>query len=140
MDCIIAGSRPSKSLQKAVALHSNIKLVADVAADHILDLIANAHANVLVTFQSTGIKLKLLNSLYRGRFVIANRPMVEETGLESLCSVANTPSEMVELIEELSHKTFSGEVLAQREQVLGTTFQNDLNARKLAGMLFDVDF
>ena len=140
IDCIIAGSRPSKSLQKAVALHSNIKLVADVAADHILDLIANAHANVLVTFQSTGIKLKLLNSLYRGRFVIANRPMVEETGLESLCSVVNTPSEMVELIEELSHKTFSGEVLAQREQVLGTTFQNDLNARKLARMLFDVDF
>lgn len=140
IDCIIAGSRPSKSLQKAVALHSNIKLVADVAADHILELIANAHANVLVTFQSTGIKLKLLNSLYRGRFVVANRPMVDETGLESLCSVANTPSEMVQLIEDLSSKSFSGEVLAQREQVLGITFQNDLNARKLAGMLFNVNF
>jgi hypothetical protein len=66
--------------------------------------------------------------------------MVEETGLESLCAVANTPSEMVQLIEDLSTKIFSGEVLAQREQVLGTTFQNDLNARKLASLLFDEEF
>jgi hypothetical protein len=47
---------------------------------------------------------------------------------------------MVQLIEDLSTKIFSGEVLAQREQVLGTTFQNDLNARKLASLLFDEEF
>jgi len=140
MRSIIAGSQPSKSLQKAVAQHEQIELVADVAAEHILELISNAHANVLVTFQSTGIKLKLLNSLYRGRFVVANRPMVEETGLESLCTIANTPSEMVKLIDELRDKIFSEEILAHREQVLGSTFQNDVNARKLARMLFDEPF
>jgi len=136
MECIIAGSRPSKSLQKAISEHDNIKLVADVEADHILDLISNAQANVLVTFQSTGIKLKLLNSLYRGRFVVANKPMVEETGLESLCSVANTPTEMVKLIQELKNRNFSNRDLSNREEILGNTFDNNLNAEKLVQMLF----
>jgi hypothetical protein len=138
--CIIAGSRPSKSLQKAIAKHAHIQLIADVSATHILELIALAHANVLVTFQSTGIKLKLLNSLYRGRFVVANRPMVEETGLETICTVANTPSEMVKQITALLTQPFSGEVLEQRRHVLGNTFENDLNAKKLARLLFGTEF
>ncbi len=134
--CIIAGSRPSKSLKNAIEQHAHIELVADVTAEHILELIANAHANVLVTFQSTGIKLKLLNSLYRGRFVIANKAMVEETGLESLCMLANTPSEMVKQINEIMPVSFSKEALERRERLLGHTFDNDLNAQKLAKMLF----
>lgn len=136
MPCIIAGSRPSQTLKKAVGLASNVELVADVSSEHILDLISNAHANVLVTFQSTGIKLKLLNSLYRGRFVIANKPMVEETGLESLCAIGNTPSELAQRIKELCNRSFSGEDLERRSQWLGNTFNNDLNAQKLADLLF----
>lgn len=136
MKCIIAGSRPSKSLKKAIANSENIELVADVSASHILDLITNAHANVLVTFQSTGIKLKLLNSLYRGRFVVVNKPMVEETGLESICAIGNTPTELVNRIVELSETSFSREIISQRESILGSTFDNDRNARILADLLF----
>ena len=47
-------------------------------------LFENAHINVLPTFQNTGIKLKLLNTLYQGKFVIANDDMIDHTGLESL--------------------------------------------------------
>jgi hypothetical protein len=62
--------------------------------------------------------------------------MVEETGLESLCSIANSPTEMVKLIQELKTKNFSDADLNNRSEVLGNTFENNLNAEKLVQMLF----
>ncbi len=53
-----------------------------------------AQINVLPTFQATGIKLKLLMALYTGRHCIVNQPMVDNTGLEELCSIQNTAEEM----------------------------------------------
>jgi hypothetical protein len=135
--CIIAGSQPSASLKKAVQKTSHIQLIADVSSEHILSLIANAHANVLVTFQSTGIKLKLLNSLYRGRFVIANKPMVEETGLENLCFIANTPTELVNRIKEVCSLSFSEEIKEHRSHQLSKTFDNYANGELLVNLLFD---
>lgn len=134
--CIIAGSQPPKSLIKSVESYQHIQLIADVPSDEILDLISNAHANVLVTFQSTGIKLKLLNSLYRGRFVVANRPMVEETGLEDLCFVGKTPAEIVEHIKATFEKSFDENQKQQRKTLLNQTFDNQVNAEKLVNMLF----
>jgi hypothetical protein len=66
--------------------------------------------------------------------------MVDETGLETLCTIANTPSEMVKQITALLTQPFSGEVLEQRRHVLGNTFENDLNAKKLARLLFGTEF
>jgi hypothetical protein len=89
----------------------------------------------MVTFQSTGIKLKLLNSLYRGRFVVANKEMVDETGLDTLVHLGQTPAELVQQIQNVMNMEFTEDLLDYRKQVLGSTFNNQLNARKLLGML-----
>lgn len=135
--CVVAGSNPPKSLKTLIEQYEHITLSADVPSDEILYLIRNAHANVLVTFQSTGIKLKLLNSLYRGRFVVANQPMVEETGLESLCLVGKTPSELVDRIKESFVHEFEKRLTEQRQSMLDMTFSNRANAQKLIRLLFD---
>ena len=133
--CVIAGSNPPKSLVQSIEKYSHIELRANISTEEILSLIANAHINLLVTFQSTGIKLKLLNSIYKGRFVMANSPMVQETGLEDLCSVGNTPKELAGLVQELFSKEFTSEHIAQRYARMSDTFSNEINAKKLALML-----
>jgi hypothetical protein len=133
--CYVAGSRPSQTLQETIKRYPNIKLVANVSAEEILKLIQDAHINVMVTFQSTGIKLKLLNSLYRGRFVVANKEMVDETGLDTLVHLGQTPAELVQQIQRVMNMEFTEDLLDYRKQVLGSTFNNQLNARKLLNML-----
>ena len=133
--CVIAGSNPPKSLVQAIEKYSHVELRANISTEEILSLIANAHINLLVTFQSTGIKLKLLNSIYKGRFVVANPPMVQETGLEDLCSIGNTPKELASLVQELFLKEFTEEHIAQRNDRMWQTFSNENNAKKLASML-----
>lgn len=65
-----------------------------------MKLIQEAHINLLPTFQNTGIKLKLLNALFNGRFCIVNSMMTEHTGLEKYCEIADDPQMMSEIISQ----------------------------------------
>lgn len=129
--CIVAGSNPSATLQNAAAKYPHIQIKANLTAEEIFDLVRNAHVNTLVTFQSTGIKLKLLNALYRGRHVVANTPMVEETQLESLCGVSDDPKAMAHIIKQCFLESFESAQIQAREQHLSHTFNNARNAQKL---------
>lgn len=133
--CIISGSNPSKKLIKAISKFDNISLKANISTEEILELIESAHVNTMVTFQSTGIKLKLLNSLYRGRFVVANTAMVDETQVEELCSISDNPIEFAAYIEYCFTQDFSEMEKAKRIELLGQLFNNNANAIKLANML-----
>jgi len=133
--CVIAGSNPPKSLVQAIDKHPHIELRANISTEEILSLITNAHINLLVTFQSTGIKLKLLNSIYKGRFIIANPPMIQETELEDLCSIGNTPKELVSLVQELFLRDFTDADILKRNQRMWQIFSNENNAKKMAKML-----
>lgn len=129
--CIVAGSNPSAALQNAAAKYPHIQIKANLTAEEIFDLVRNAHVNTLVTFQSTGIKLKLLNALYRGRHIVANTSMVEETQLEPLCGVSDDPKTMAHIIKQCFLESFESTQIQAREQHLSHTFNNAMNAKKL---------
>jgi len=134
---IIAGNKPSTELQIAVAGKPNIELRTKLSTDEIYSLVHDAQINVLPTFQSTGIKLKLLAALYRGRHCLVNMPMVYKTELESLCTIADTPEEMKLKINELFIQPFTSEHINKRQDWLRTKgFSNGHNARQLIRMLF----
>ncbi len=132
---IIAGSKPSEELVKVVRTKSNIALYDDLNHEQIQEYIADAHCNILPTFQSTGIKLKLLSALFAGRFCIANKPMVENTGLEPLCIMANSADAMKEKIVSVFEKEFTERERKKREEILLKDFSNVANARKLLQVL-----
>lgn len=135
MPCIIAGSHPSLSLQKAMSALSHGSLRANLSADEIFNLVQNAQVNVLVTFQSTGIKLKLLNALYRGRHIVTNGPMVEETGLDTLCRISDHPTEIAELIQQQFDIPFTEDDITKRWTVLDQQFNNESSAAKILNLL-----
>lgn len=121
---VIAGSNPKKELIEAVEKKVSIKLEIFPDDERLLQLIQNAHIHILPTFQATGIKLKLLNVLYNGRFCLVNRPMVTNTGLETLCRIADSVEEFREQIDVLKRKDFLEEDIEVREKVLKEGFSN----------------
>ena len=132
----IAGLNPSESLKKLVAQNKNIQLIANPPQAEMEALIKEAQINVLVTFQSTGLKLKLLNTLYNGRWMLVNHEMLAGTGLESLCEIAGSADEMKQKIISLFNTEFDHNQLFARSELLRKRFSDEENAKKLIEAVF----
>ncbi len=132
---IIAGKEPLDSLKKEVAKNGRIKLIPNPYDEHMQKMIADAHINVLPTFQPTGIKLKLLNALFNGRFCIVNSQMVQQTGLEELCVVADSAEEVKSVIRKLVDEPFTETEIQKREKLLSEKFSNRSNVRRMLGVV-----
>ncbi|MDB4584278.1 glycosyltransferase family 4 protein [Draconibacterium sp.] len=127
---IITGKSPSSKVKQTIKQHNNVELIPNPEDKAISVLIANAHCCVLPTFQKTGLKLKLLISLFKSRHVIVNKEMVENTGLESLCIIAQNGDDFIQKIEEIKNIDFSGDDIKNRKEVL-KKFSNKNNVKRL---------
>jgi hypothetical protein len=126
---IFSGKNPGNQLYKIAAKLHNVKIVPNPSAEEMLELIRNAHINLLITFQDTGFKLKLMHALYNGRFCVVNKQMVRGTSLEQLCLVKNTVNELVHAIEETLDTGFTEGMIEHRKTILENSFSNMENAR-----------
>ncbi|MBI3512230.1 MAG: glycosyltransferase [Bacteroidetes bacterium] len=135
-ELIIAGNNPTAQLKKAVSGKKNIRLLANISTAEIDALISEAQVNVLPTFQATGIKLKLLAALFRGRHCLVNSPMIANTGLEKICVIGETALAMRARLNELFAKNFDADEILLRKNILGENFSNKKNAEKLIAKIF----
>lgn len=134
--CVIAGMNPSKKLRDAAAKVSNLELKPNPSEEEMNRLQRDAHVNMLITFQDTGLKLKLLNSLFAGRHVLVNTPMLAGSGLESLCSIADTPEELIEKTHILMRTPIDEEMINKRKSLLFPHFSNREQAKKIINKLY----
>jgi len=132
---IIAGKNPSKKLKHFLRKFSNIELIENPSDEFLEQLITNAQINILPTFQDTGIKLKLLHALFLGRHCLVNNKMVENTGLEKLCTINETPDDFINSINLLMETPFSENNLIKRKNILTNKFSNRENINKLINLL-----
>mgnify|MGYP000014428974 CR=1 FL=1 len=132
--CIIAGNNASEHLRKLCA-ENDVQLSENISSKEIIGLIQNAQVNVLPTFQKTGIKLKLLNALFKGRHCLVNSPMVEDTGLEGLCYIADNAENMIHQINELMEIELLTNEIERRVASL-TPFENRTNALIVKAAIF----
>lgn len=137
--CIIAGMNPSQKLIRAAASVSNVSLIANPSEEKMQELIRNAQIHALITFQDTGLKLKLLNSLFSGRHIVANKMMLAGSGLDELCHIADQPEDMVSCCNELSEKPFAVTDIQQRKERLFPTYANLYQGKLLCKMIFNHD-
>lgn len=135
---VIAGKNPTTALKKEIKNIGNIELIENPPFEKMADLMSKAHINLLFTFQNTGIKLKLLNSLYRGRFVLVNGRMVNNTGLETLCVIEDNPTVTKRLLVDLMKEDFTQDEIDKRNRILGAGFSNRANALKIIKEIFSV--
>jgi hypothetical protein len=133
---IIAGMNPPDSIHKMVKEHANVELIANPDDKKMFDLIRQAHVNILVTFQATGLKLKLLNTLYNGRFCLVNEDMIKGTAVGELCEIGNTAQELKEKLEVLFEKPFTADDMSSRDRVLRDNYDNKTNGDRLIQLVF----
>lgn len=115
---VVAGNEPPAWLRERIVAMPNVKLVDSPDDKTMQRLVGEAHVCVMVTEQATGLKLKLLNSLYAGRFCLVNSAMVAGTGLEGLCTIADTPEAMRSALGSLMGQDFTETLLQERRRVL----------------------
>jgi glycosyltransferase involved in cell wall biosynthesis len=132
----VAGMNPPERIKKLVEKKENIELIANPDDEKMFDLIRNAHVNILVTFQATGLKLKLLNTLYKGRFCLVNDQMLNGTGLNELCEIGNSAKEQKEKLRQLFAEKFTKDKIALRQEILEKNYSNEKNAQKLIESVF----
>ena len=131
----IAGLDPPLRLKRMAASHPGAEIISNPDDRQLSGLIQNAHVNILFTGQATGLKLKLLNALYNGRFVLTNNKMVSGSNLENLCVVADTPDEMKRLLPGLMKKYFTAEMKKERREYLQTLFSPENNVKRLIELI-----
>ncbi len=128
---IIAGNNPPKELIQLCAHFANVELRSNLTTEQIHLLIRDAHINVLYTNQNTGIKLKLLNALYRGKFAVVNPLMVDGSGLEYLCAIGKNLNEILLKVKEYLLLDYSLSYFNNRSLFLSEHFNNTKSAQSL---------
>jgi hypothetical protein len=131
---IIAGKGISKSIFRISEKHKHIKILLDPTINEIKEVVQNAHIHVLPSLNNTGVKLKLLHALFKGRYCITNNAGIEGSNIKSGISIANHPDEWIEGIERLFTKEFTGDEILQRQNEL-RLYNNNENAQKLSAWL-----
>ncbi len=130
--CIVAGLNPTNRLKRIIAEYTNIKLISNPDEAEMASLITDAQVHVLVTFQGTGLKLKLLNTLFAGRHVLVNQLMLEGSGLDQLCHISDDSLEQIQICNKLMQIPFSQSDISERENILFPQFSNKVQAEKLS--------
>lgn len=131
LHCIVSGLNPSDKLKKLVDTYTNVTLMANPDDAEMIDLLRQAQVNILVTNQPTGLKLKLLNALYNGRFCLVNSDMVNGTSLDTLCVVADEPKQMIAEIKRLMEEDFTEDDIEKRDAQMRQLYDNEANALKI---------
>lgn len=129
---IVAGLNPPLFLKEKLKKHKHIQLIISPTESEMTNLIHDAQIHVLYTQQPTGLKLKLLNVLFKGRFVLCNSNMTGGTGFVENSSfvLANEPHEFIEKINLLFFTEFSEANLQMRKKMV-VNFENETNCKLL---------
>ena len=132
---IVAGLRPDNDLARLCDRHTNVTLVPDPAEDQMKRLIREAQINIMVTFQPTGLKLKLLNALFNGRFCLVNQEMVTGTELADICEIGNSPEELRDKVDSLMKVPFDDDEIHHRKEILQQWHSNEENCKTLLNLV-----
>lgn len=133
---VIAGKNPSRYLKSIAHNNENCCVAANLSEKEMDDLIRKAHVHVLPSFNKTGIKIKLLNALFNGRYVVCNPAAVEENNLASICEIADSASDFKKIIAALFQKSFNQSEIDERKKILEGIYNNHANALKLIKLIW----
>ena len=132
---IIAGYKPSKKIITKANKYKHIKVIDSPREENMNKLIENAQIQLLPSMQDTGIKLKLLKSLFKGRHCIANKNTILKTGLEHTCHNAESTNDWIRKIKELKKLPFTKEDYNMRSKYL-KEFDSKIETQKIINIIY----
>ena len=85
-------------------------------------LVYEAKAHLMLTFQSTGVKQKLINVLASKGEVIVNPMMVDGTELAKYCITGDTHEELMQIVIKVLNNDTLVSNLEERHEILQKQF------------------
>jgi hypothetical protein len=134
---VIAGLNPPQWLISMAEHMPNVKLIPNPDDQTLNDIIENAHINLLITFQATGLKLKLINTLYNGRYCIVNDKMLSGSALDELCILSNGPESIKQQIKRYMRREYPAKEIQRRAKKLSQLYHNGHNTQKLIEIIYN---
>ena len=130
---VIASSAGKAFVEKQIKGSANIQFEWIKEDAQLNTLLANAHVNVLWSFQKSGTKLKVINALFKSRFCLINDNMVDDKDLLQLCEIANTETAVIAQIERLFALEYTQ--YETRAAVLQAAMDDHKNAQLMVGLM-----
>jgi hypothetical protein len=133
----IAGLNPPRNLINLInnGHGRDVELISNPDDETLDALIKNAQINISITAQKTGLKLKLLNTLYNGRHCLVNEKMLSGSKLDELCVIANDHASMKRKIKSLFNKEFNEGNINTRKRKLTAIYNNGHNVEQLIELI-----
>ena len=98
---------------------NNVQIIDSPSDEQLDQLLRTARIHLMLTFQPTGIKLKLLNTLVRGNgHIIANHDMLYGHSFGRFCTRADKPENIVEAVYNLINTDLPAKELEKRQAYL----------------------
>lgn len=98
---ILAGKNPSQTLVSQAKGNSMIHLIANPSEEKMKQLISESAIHLLFTFQTTGVKVKLIHGLIHGNRCLVNPPILAGTNLDSYGELIQNESELLQKLTEI---------------------------------------
>lgn len=90
-------------------------------------LLSQAHINVTWSFQKSGTKLKIINSLFNSRFSVINDNIIDDVLIADLCCKVGSKEELINAIHDLERKPFTDSY--RRAEVLESKLNDKTNVK-----------
>lgn len=132
---VIAATDNEEFVQKKIKNSNNISFVKIIDFKHLQGILIDAHINIMLSYQQSGTKLKLLNSLYNSRFCLINNNISDDKKLTDLCEYVSTNEELITKVNSLINLPFTD--FEKRKSVLDSYMNDTLNAKLLLETIFE---
>jgi hypothetical protein len=123
-------------IQKMIAQFDNISFHLTQNFIEIQSLMQNSQFAIMWSFQMTGSKLKLINSLANSRYVIINEYISSDEKVNNLCLKANSTEELFGILTKYSNVNFSFEEILKREELFNVYYSDVKNAEIIKNTIF----
>ena len=133
---IIAGHRPSNRLIHSIKEAANTTLVTSPTFEKMNQLIKEAHIVLLPFTQTTGYKMKMIDSLAMGRHIITSRIMEVHTEWIGLVKFADEAAQWKHWVRQLKGASFTPSDSKARKELFDTLLNNQVNAGKLVDFIY----
>ncbi|MFD2892838.1 hypothetical protein ACFS5J_12530 [Flavobacterium chuncheonense] len=132
---VIASSSGKEIITKKIEHLQNIQFIELQTNEQLKELFTNAHICISWSFQKSGTKLKLINTLFQSRHNVINQNITDSQEVIGLCHIVASSSELVETINRLMEMPYAQKELIRRKKVLIEKLNDFQNAKKLVEVI-----
>ncbi|WP_426476591.1 hypothetical protein ACP3T3_14795 [Chryseobacterium sp. CBSDS_008] len=131
---VVASDRATEDIKRKISTAENISLTPIQTTENLHRLLEDAHANILISYQNSGTKVKLFNTLYHSRFIIINENITDDPVLKSLCLLGSDMDEIRQQIIASAEKEYQD--TEKRKEILEKNHSDKAKAKEIIKIIF----